>query len=321
MASLSAAGCATRGSRPTSRPRARTRSGWPARRSTTRSSSTSCCRASTASRPAGGCATRRRLGAGADADRARRGRGPRRRPRRRRRRLPRQAVLLRASCSRGCGRWRAAGRRAARRAHGRRPARSTPPPARPGAATTRDRPVVEGVRDPRELMRQPGEVLSRFQLLEHAWDYDYENRSNVVDVYVRYLREKIDRPFGDAFDRDGARRGLPAAQDRPGKRAVLIRRRCRSAASVTLAFAGVMAVVLALIGRRPVPALRVRARRDDQPGPARARGRRAPLVQRAAAPRRAGRQRARRPGRELRADPRLDGTVVDASPRLPAGRC
>jgi len=46
------------------------------------------------------------------------------------------------------------------------------------------------------FMRRPGDVLSRLQLLEHAWDYEYENRSNVVDVYVRYLREKIDRPFG-----------------------------------------------------------------------------------------------------------------------------
>ena len=46
------------------------------------------------------------------------------------------------------------------------------------------------------FMRRPGEVLSRYQLLEHAWDYAYENRSNVVDVYVRYLRGKIDRPFG-----------------------------------------------------------------------------------------------------------------------------
>jgi two-component system OmpR family response regulator len=46
------------------------------------------------------------------------------------------------------------------------------------------------------FMRRPGEVLSRYQLLEHAWDYDYENRSNVVEVYVRYLREKVDRPFG-----------------------------------------------------------------------------------------------------------------------------
>ncbi len=45
------------------------------------------------------------------------------------------------------------------------------------------------------FMRRPGTVLSRFDLLEHAWEYDYENRSNVVDVYVRYLREKIDRPF------------------------------------------------------------------------------------------------------------------------------
>jgi two-component system OmpR family response regulator len=46
------------------------------------------------------------------------------------------------------------------------------------------------------FMRRPEEVLSRLELLEHAWDYGYENRSNVIDVYVRYLREKIDRPFG-----------------------------------------------------------------------------------------------------------------------------
>jgi two-component system OmpR family response regulator len=45
------------------------------------------------------------------------------------------------------------------------------------------------------FMRRPGEVLSRLHLLEHAWDYDYENRSNVIDVYVRYLRDKVDRPF------------------------------------------------------------------------------------------------------------------------------
>ena len=46
------------------------------------------------------------------------------------------------------------------------------------------------------FMRNPGAVLSRFQLLEGAWDTEYEHRSNVIDVYVRYLREKIDRPFG-----------------------------------------------------------------------------------------------------------------------------
>ena len=47
-----------------------------------------------------------------------------------------------------------------------------------------------------ELMRRAGQVVSRYDLLEHGWDARYQNRSNVVDVYVRYLREKIDRPFG-----------------------------------------------------------------------------------------------------------------------------
>ncbi len=46
------------------------------------------------------------------------------------------------------------------------------------------------------FMRRPGRVMDRYALLEHAWDYDYERRSNVVEVYVRYLREKVDRPFG-----------------------------------------------------------------------------------------------------------------------------
>jgi two-component system OmpR family response regulator len=46
------------------------------------------------------------------------------------------------------------------------------------------------------FMRRPGEVLSRYDLLEHAWDMAYENRSNVVTVHIRRLREKVDRPFG-----------------------------------------------------------------------------------------------------------------------------
>jgi two-component system, OmpR family, response regulator len=46
------------------------------------------------------------------------------------------------------------------------------------------------------FMRRPGEVLTRSQLLDAAWDMGFERRSNVVDVNVRYLREKIDRPFG-----------------------------------------------------------------------------------------------------------------------------
>jgi two-component system OmpR family response regulator len=48
----------------------------------------------------------------------------------------------------------------------------------------------------RYLMRHPGQVLSRDRLLEHAWDGTHQGVSNVVDVYVRYLREKVDRPFG-----------------------------------------------------------------------------------------------------------------------------
>jgi two-component system OmpR family response regulator len=46
------------------------------------------------------------------------------------------------------------------------------------------------------LMRQPGAVLSRSDIIDHVWDFAYDGTSNVVDVYVRYLREKIDRPFG-----------------------------------------------------------------------------------------------------------------------------
>jgi two-component system, OmpR family, response regulator len=88
-------------------------------------------------------------------------------------------------------------------------------PERPPVLTVGDLeldPATRGVRrggdeielSPKEFalletfMRRPGRVLSRFELLEHAWDYEYENRSNVIDVYVRYLREKIDRPFGRA---------------------------------------------------------------------------------------------------------------------------
>ncbi|MEA2581021.1 MAG: two-component system, OmpR family, response regulator [Actinomycetota bacterium] len=46
------------------------------------------------------------------------------------------------------------------------------------------------------FLRHPGEVLTRMRLIEHVWDFAYDGSSNVVDVYVKYLREKIDRPFG-----------------------------------------------------------------------------------------------------------------------------
>jgi DNA-binding response OmpR family regulator len=44
------------------------------------------------------------------------------------------------------------------------------------------------------LMRNPGQVLSRVQILAAVWEYDFDPQSNVVDVYVRYLRNKIDLP-------------------------------------------------------------------------------------------------------------------------------
>lgn len=46
------------------------------------------------------------------------------------------------------------------------------------------------------FMRHPGEILSRSRLIEHLWDFAFDSNSNVVDVHVRNLRDKIDRPFG-----------------------------------------------------------------------------------------------------------------------------
>ena len=90
------------------------------------------------------------------------------------------------------------------------------------------------------FMRRPGEVLSRFQLLEHAWDYDYENRSNVVDSYVRYLREKVDRPFGVESIETVRGSGYRArARTSRALRRLPVRLR------VTLVFTAAMAAVLA----------------------------------------------------------------------------
>ncbi len=49
------------------------------------------------------------------------------------------------------------------------------------------------------LMRRKGEVVSKPEILEHVWDQDFEGDPNIVEVYVRRLRNKLDRPFG----RDG----------------------------------------------------------------------------------------------------------------------
>jgi two-component system, OmpR family, response regulator len=48
------------------------------------------------------------------------------------------------------------------------------------------------------LMQNAGEALTRARLLEHVWDFAFDGDPNIVDVYVGYLRDKIDRPFGRA---------------------------------------------------------------------------------------------------------------------------
>ena len=66
------------------------------------------------------------------------------------------------------------------------------------SVSRREAPIVVTAREFTLLeafMRRPGQVLSQRQLLDAAWDFAFEPQSNVVEVYVRYLREKIDRPF------------------------------------------------------------------------------------------------------------------------------
>ena len=46
------------------------------------------------------------------------------------------------------------------------------------------------------LMRRKGEVLSKSVIIEHVWDFSFDGDANIVEVYVRQLRERIDRPFG-----------------------------------------------------------------------------------------------------------------------------
>jgi two-component system OmpR family response regulator len=66
------------------------------------------------------------------------------------------------------------------------------------------------------LMRRSGEVLTRTQLIEHVWDFAYDGDSNVVDVYIRYLRNKVDRPFGRDSIRTVRGAGYLVVDDGPG---------------------------------------------------------------------------------------------------------
>ena len=59
-------------------------------------------------------------------------------------------------------------------------------------------------------MRKDGNVASKAEILDHVWGIDFDGDPNIVEVYVGYLRKKIDQPFDVEIDPDRARRGLPA---------------------------------------------------------------------------------------------------------------
>ena len=64
------------------------------------------------------------------------------------------------------------------------------------------------------LLRHKGDVVSKREILAHVWDYDFEGDQNIVEVYVRHLRNKLDRPFGSQRDRDPSGVGVPAGRRR-----------------------------------------------------------------------------------------------------------
>jgi hypothetical protein len=83
--------------------------------------------------------------------------------------------------------------------------------------------------------------VSRFDLLECAWDDSYDNRSNVVDVYIGYLRQKVDRTVWNRKHRDRTRLRLPAPNGGDRMNRLPIRWR------LTLAFALALTVVLTAV--------------------------------------------------------------------------
>ena len=148
-----------------------------------------------------------------DADPHAHGQGRRVRPRRgarhRRRRLPHQAVLVR----------RAAGPAAARCcAAPAAPARScTPPGTSPSIRSrTAAAAVTPTCRSPRASSRcsssccdAPGEVVSKGEILDNVWDFAFEGDPNIVEVYIRHLRRKLDEPFGKQLIETIRGAGLP----------------------------------------------------------------------------------------------------------------
>ena len=183
----------------------------------------------------------RRVDAGTDADGTRRDRGPDLGARHGRRRLPGQAVRVQRAARAAAGDRPARAGGAADRAPRRRPAARSRRPTAPGAATRSSTSPPRSSCSSRSSCAGPGEALSRVQLLDAAWDIAFESHSNVVDVYVRYLREKIDRPF--------AERSLETVRGvgyRLSETADMSRLPIRI--RLTLPFAVAMAAVLAALG-------------------------------------------------------------------------
>ena len=153
------------------------------------------------------------------------------------------------------------------------------------------------------FMRRPGDVLSRVHLLEHAWDYAYENRSNVVDVYVRYCARR-------STGRSDAGRSRPCTASATGSVRRCAMSRVPIRLRLTLAFALAMAIVLAGIGSFLVYRLGTSLDEAVNEG---LQGRAEELAPRSRAPPARSDHRDARPGR--RASPRCSTRTASSSGR------
>ncbi len=144
-------------------------------------------------RGAARAARRRPSAAGDHPHRPRRHERPDRRPRGRRRRLHRQAVPVRGAASRGCEPACGSARGPSEGRHVIAVGDVTLD-LRTRWVSTGDANIELSAREfelLRTFLEHPNQVLSREQLLAHVWGYDYDPGSNVVDVYVGYLRRKL----------------------------------------------------------------------------------------------------------------------------------
>ena len=94
-------------------------------------------------------------------------------------------------------------------------------------------------------MRRAGEVVSKSEILDNVWDFAFEGDPNIVEVYVRHLRKKLDEPFDRQAHRDDPRRRLPT---RPGEAAEAVRRFATVRVRITLAAVLVVGLALAVGG-------------------------------------------------------------------------